>query len=906
MVFGVPSVAGLAEGGTKRSANRARARQGGDSCCWRSTVPCLVWSLLFSTILSLTLTSPCHAIQAATTRQALGFSPSQSTNSDAGTLPAANTGQKLLTDANTPNGQLRIPGQQPQSTLLQPQLPGSQLQGLGLQPPTSGMEPEKTDQEKKKEEEEEKPSRIELLMSGKGTKDTNDTSFDLKQYGYAVFQKSVSTFAPVSDVPVGPDYLIGPGDVFTINVWGRVDTRFTVAVDRNGQIVLPEVGALKVWGMRFGTLENYLYNEMSRKLSGFKMSVTMERLRTIQVFVVGEATTPGTYTISSLATVINALCAAGGPSKNGSLRKVRLVRNGGDCNDVDLYDFLMAGNRNSDVRLQDGDTIHIPLIGPVVAVAGHVKRPAIYEMARPMSLREALDLAGGATFAGWLQRIQIERVENHRRRIVADFNLSEQANPAEQNRTMAMIIQDGDLIKVLSIDDRRENVVTLEGHVVRPGIYEWKPGMRLREVLSSYDVMQPQPNPSEGEIIRLVPPDLHPTIVSFNLGKLMSGDESENIELAQYDTIHVFKWDERHVETVRVSGMVYEPNQYRLTPGMRLRDLVTRAGGLRKNAFLNTAEVTRSHITQNGMTTEQINIDLARALAGDPQQDILLEDYDYLVVRPIPELDFDQTVSIKGEVRFPGMYPIRRDETLSSIIERAGGYTNKAYLKGSVFTRDSAKEVQRRRLNQLANQIEESMLTGTEQKISGALDADTIKGQQAALETKKELLAKLKATEADGRVVIRMAPLEELKGSMNDIKLEDKDELVIPQTPGVVYIVGEVFNQTSLLYEEGGTVNYYLRRVGGMTQDADDKQVSVVKADGSVISKQQGNIGQAVSWDKSSNQWVFGGFNTMPLDPGDTIVVPKKLDRFLWMQTTKDVTQIMMQVAITVGIAFAI
>jgi protein involved in polysaccharide export with SLBB domain len=728
----------------------------------------------------------------------------------------------------------------------------------------------------------------------------------LQQFGYSVFRQKVSSFAPILNVPVGPDYVIGPGDTFTVTIWGRTDARYMLTVDRNGQIVLPEVGVLTVRGMKFGALDSYLHSEMSRKITDFKLSVAMDRLRTIQVFVVGEAATPGTYAVSSLSTVITALYAAGGPTKDGSLRKVRLMRSGGDANEIDLYNFLTAGDRRTDARLQDGDTILIPLIGPVVAVAGNVKRPAIYEMTRPMSLREVLDMAGGATFAGWLQRIQVERVENHQRRIVADFDLSEKANQDDQGRVMNMVVQDGDLVKVRSVDDRRGNVVKLEGHVVRPGQYEWRPGMKLRDILTSYDVVQPQPNLLDGAIMRLVPPDLHLMVIPFHLGKLMAGDEAENIELAQYDKVRVFKWDERHVESVRISGMVYDPNEYRLTPDMRVSDLVEQAGGLRKNAYLNRAEITRTHIAQGGMTTEQIDIDLGRAMEGDPQQNVALQDYDYLVVRPIPELKFDQTVTIEGEVRFPGTYPITRDETLSSLLARAGGYTNDAYLKGAVFTRQSAKEVQRRRLQQMVSQIEESMLTSAEQKIGAAADAETIKSQQAALETRKALVAKLSATEITGRVVVKMASLEELRGSSNDIKMEDKDTLTIPQTPGVVYVVGEVFNQTSLLYEEGATVNYYLRKVGGMTNDADTKQVSVVKADGSVISRQQDNVGQAVTWDKQANQWVFGGFMGLPLDPGDTIVVPKKIDKFFWLQTTKDITQIMMQVAVTVGIAFAI
>ncbi|MHC4519242.1 MAG: SLBB domain-containing protein, partial [Planctomycetota bacterium] len=406
-------------------------------------------------------------------------------------------------------------------------------------------------------------------------------------------------------------------------------------------------------------------------------------------------------------------------------------------------------------------------------------------------------------------------------------------------------------------------------------------------------------------IERLVPPDLHQTVVPFNLAKLLSGDGAENIALAQYDTIRVFRWDERNLRVATVSGMVFDPNQYRLVPGMRVSDLVDAAGGLRKNAYHRTAEITRRHISQEGMTTEKIDIELARALSGDPVQNILLRDYDHLVIRPIPDLEFDRTADVQGEVRFPGTYPIRRGEILSSLIERAGGYTERAYLKGAVFTRESAREIQRRRLDQLIKQIEESVLASTEEAIGGAVDAQTVQSQQAALGAKRELLAKLRASEITGRVVVRLGSLEEFRRSRHDIELEAGDVLTIPERPGVVHVVGEVFNETSLLYEDKGTVEYYLRRVGGMTKDADEKQVSVIKADGSVISKQQ-NRSKLVFWDSDYNQWFFGGFMNLGLEPGDTIVVPRKLDRFLWLKTTKDITQIVFQIAVAAGVVLAI
>ncbi|MBN1359608.1 MAG: SLBB domain-containing protein [Sedimentisphaerales bacterium] len=747
------------------------------------------------------------------------------------------------------------------------------------------------------------PSAVELLLSGRAPA---EVSTDLKQFGYDVFSRRVSTFAPVANVPVGPDYVIGPGDGFTVTLWGGVDAQIPLQVDRGGQVVLPEVGALKVWGMRFAELESYLQHELSRKYTNFKMSISMDRLRTITIYVVGEAAAPSSYTVSSLSTVISGLFAAGGPSKNGSLRNITLRRAGAEPNRIDLYDFLLGGDKSGDVRLQDGDTIFIPLIGPVVAIAGNVKRPAIYEMAQALTLKEALDLAGGVTFAGWLQRVQVERVQDHRTRIVADLDLAARDNPEGQAAALDTVLRDGDVVKVFAVAGPEQNVVFLDGHVLRPGKYEWKPGLRLREVLTSYSVLLPQPNTDYGEIERLVPPDLHPAIVPFSPARVLAGEDEANLPLEQFDTIRVFRWDEKTTQTVRISGMVFDPNQYRLVPDMRVTDLVDRAGGLQKNAYLRTAEITRRHISQDGMTTEKIEIDLAAALASDPEHDIFLRDYDYLVVRPIPELEFDRTAEIAGQVRFPGVYPIRQGENLSSLIDRAGGFTERAYLKGAVFTRESAREVQRRRLDEMVRQVEESVLATSEEVLSGATDAQTVEGQKASLATKQQLLARLQAAQVTGRVVIKLMPLEQFRDSAYNLKLEDGDTLTVPETPSVVYVVGEVFNPTSLLYEEGGTVNHYLRKVGGLTRDADEKQLSVVKADGSVVSKQQGNGRQGIFWDNEFNRWFFGGFTSLRLEPGDTIVAPRKLDRGLWIRNTKDITQIVFQIAVAAGVVLAI
>ena len=745
-------------------------------------------------------------------------------------------------------------------------------------------------------------SSVELLLAGQVPTDVNTV---LTQFGYNVFDQSGSMSTPLRNAPVGPDYHIGPGDGFTVTMWGRHSDQIEVIVGNDGKIALPEVGVLSVAGMTFEKLESYLDSELKRKFTDFKMHIAMGRIRTIQVYVVGEARILGTTTVSSLSTAINALFSAGGPTKNGSMRNIKIIQNGQPPVELDLYDFLMAGNRRNDTRLQDGDTISIPLIGPVVGIAGNVKRPAIYELKDELTLGQALDLAGGITYAGYLQRVQIERVENHKRRIVSDFDLSDSDSLSTLHSPLSTTVNDGDLIKVFPISGAEQNVVYLEGHVIQEGKYELKQGMRLGDILNN-NSFQPQVNMEYGEIQRLVPPDFHSIIVPFNLGQLLGGVESENHKLARFDTIRLFRWDERAKQGVSVSGMIYEPNEYRFISGMRLSDLVDSAGGLMKNSYMKIAEITRRHITQEGLTTEKIEIELGKAIAGDPDHNILLQDYDHLVVRPIPELALDLMVSIKGEVRFPGDYPIRKGERLSSLIDRAGGFTHEAYLRGAVFTRESAMAVQQERMDDLVQQLERSLLSSTEKSISGAIDSESAQVEAATLEAKQALVQKLQDAEIDGRVVITLKSLADFKGTKYDLDLENGDELSVPKEPGIVHVLGEVFNPTSLLYEEDQTIEYYMSRVGGMTKEAEKKQVSVIRADGSVVSMAQ-KSSRKLTWNKERKWWSAGGnFMGVHLDPGDTIIVPRKFDRVPWLRTTKDLTQIVFQIALAAGVVIAL
>ena len=415
---------------------------------------------------------------------------------------------------------------------------------------------------------------------------------ELKQFGYDFFLSKPSSFAPVADVPVGPDYVIGPGDSFTVTLWGRIEANFAVEVDRNGEISIPKVGVMKVWGLTFSQLQKALMGEISKYYKEFQMNVAMNRLRTIQVFVVGEASSPGNYVLSSLATVYHALIAAGGPSKTGSMRDVQLLRNGKVVESIDLYDFFLRGDRSKDVRLQSGDTIFIPVIGPTVGISGSVKRPAIYEIKGTVLLKDFVEMAGGVTFQGYLQRVQVERVEAHQKKVATDFNLSPEGK--DQPQPLATLLRDGDFIKIFPIYDQAENVVFLEGHVKRPGSFELKAGMKVSDLIPSYDALLPEPYLEHAEIQRLIPPDRRPETVSLNLGKMLQGDARHNLLLQNQDRVIVFaKANFKETPQVSISGEVSSPGKYRLVEKMRVRDLVFQAGNLKRSAYLQEAEITR-------------------------------------------------------------------------------------------------------------------------------------------------------------------------------------------------------------------------------------------------------------------------------------------------------------------------
>ena len=747
-------------------------------------------------------------------------------------------------------------------------------------------------------------SEIEAILSGKIP---STVSVDLAQFGYELFRATVSTFAPVTDVPVGPDYVIGPGDRFTIFVWGRIDLSHQVEVGRDGEISIPKIGVLKVWGLTFSQMRDYIIGQLSRYYKDFQLNLSMDRLRTIRVYVVGEAVNPGSYSLSSLSTVYNALFAAGGPSKRGTLRKIQLLRNGKAIRTVDLYEFLLKGDRSQDERLQSGDTIFIPVIGPVAGIAGNIKRPAIYELKGPMNLGELIELSGGVSPIGYLQRVQIERVVAHEKRIVEDFDLSSFAKGEARDPKLAVKLQDADLVKIFPIYPKTEKIVYLEGHVKRPGGYEIKEGMRVLDLIPSIKDLLPEPYLKYAYVVRLIPPDLRPSTLPVNLEKLyLHNDQGENIPLQELDRLLIFGLkDMREIPQVTASGELNKPAKFPWVENMRVKDLIYQAGNLKRSAYLAEAEITRLVKGGKEVASKLIYVDLNEVLKENPAHNIPLEEDDQLTIRQIPRWYVDKKVSVMGEVKFPGAYTYQKGERLSSVLERAGGFTPDAYLLAAFFTRESVRKVQEKRIQEFIEEQERELIKEGGRLTEGALSKDEAEQRQKAMAQKKELIARLKAATVTGRVIIKLAALEKFKGSEYDLELEDGDTFLIPPTPSSVLVMGRVYNANAILYSKDKPLNYYLSKVGGPAENADEKRIYLVRADGSVISRTQESL-FGFRWDPDTSRWASGGFMETPIGPGDTILVPEKFERIYWARELKDWTQILFQIAVAAGVIVAL
>jgi protein involved in polysaccharide export with SLBB domain len=722
----------------------------------------------------------------------------------------------------------------------------------------------------------------------------------LKRFGSDVFvNRDVSAISRGSsnrdtplDVPLGPDYVLGSGDTLTINMWGGVTQSINRTVDRDGRILLPEAGSLDIAGLPLERAQGLIEGTLQKQFRNVHVAVTVSRLRAVRVYVVGDVQRPGGYDISSLATPLSALYAAGGPTAVGSLRIVHHYRGKKLVDNIDLYDFLLHGIHGGSAYFESGDTLLVPPTGPQVAIFGAVKRPAIYELRESEStLLSIIDDAGGFTASASPGHITIDRIDANRQRETLTLNATGlETRTADRGATAVFPVEDGDRIYVAPILPYSQRVIYLEGHVVRPGRLPYSDGMRLSDVLRSFRDMLPEPA-AHGEIVRLVPPDLHAETISFNLPDVMIGNS--NVDLQPFDTIHIFGRYEVDAPKVTINGEVQRPGTYPLSSGMTAAQLVRMAGGFKRDALLDSADLSTYGVIDGNRVVESLGtIPIGAVVSGvDAKSDILLKPDDILTVRQITGWnDIGESVTIEGQVRFPGSYGFQEGERLSSVLRRAGGILPTAYPEGAILVRDQVREVEEKSREELIRQIETNSAAARLSPVLGSGDTggtlQLIKAQQ------DEVLTELKNHPPSGRMVIHIsADVDSWANTSADIELRRGDMLTVPKRPGFVIVTGQVYNATALTFTPNKTAGWYLSRAGGTNATANRKEIFVIRANGSVIGRHSGG-------------WFAADVLSTKLDPGDVVVVPQKIigASLLW-RNLLTTAQLASSIAITAAVA---
>jgi protein involved in polysaccharide export with SLBB domain len=681
----------------------------------------------------------------------------------------------------------------------------------------------------------------------------------IERFGMSLFRNGTGNADKLPmDVPIGPDYVLGPGDGVVLDISGGAPQRLPVVVDPEGKVNLPEGGTLMVAGSTLAGAERAIAQALSRRYNNPTVSLSLSRLRTIRVYVVGDVVRPGAYDISSQSTVLNALYAAGGPTEGGSLRLVRHNRGDKLISTIDLYDLILRGVRTDVRRLESGDTILVPTVGTQVVVDGEVRRPARYELLREETLAQVLELAGGIAPQGSLRQISIDRVEAHERHVQQTLPVAADASAAAVERALGEFrISDGDRVYVAPIRPYTEESVYLYGHVFRAGPYAFHPGMKLSELIASYSDLLPEPR-SQAEIVRLVGANRQPETIQFDIADVLDGKEAAP-ELRPFDVVRIFGRYAMDAPTVSIKGEVLKPGSYPLEAGMKVSELIRGAGGFTRSAFREQALVASYEIRDGrSVQTEQKEIDLRPG--GDGSAERLLKSNDVVIVRQIPGwADIGASVTVGGEVRFPGVYGIAPGERLSSVIRRAGGFLPDAYPQVAVLQRQQVRELNAQLRQQLITRIESTPSPLSRSEAKGESDPAREFDQQ-----KKEIVSRLKSEPEPGRLVIKISrQLEAWENTANDAPLCAGDSLLVPREPGFVLVHGQVNNTNAMIYVRGKTVGAYLRDAGGVTRYADAKGIFVIHADGTVAGR--------------SGTGLFHSQMGVPAGPGDLIVVPDKI-----------------------------
>jgi polysaccharide export outer membrane protein len=802
---------------------------------------------------------------------------------------------------------------------------------------------------------------IEALFGGR----IPPADLPLTQFGYTFFKPLEE--APIYSLPVTAEYVVGPGDELILYMWGDVfqlfetefEPVFTLFVDRDGKIFVPRVGVFHVWGATVSDVEDILQSALDAKVKGAHIKVTVGRLRVFPVYLVGEVNQPGSVLVNGLSTVIEALSLGGGVKKTGSLRDIVLRRRqAGKIEEIeiDLYSLFVQGTPEL-IPLREGDVIAVPPIGPVVGVSGNVKRPHIYELTYEKTVDEVLSFAGGILPSGNLQRIQVERFHKNMKKVVLDVPLGE-------NILGRFRLSDGDLLRVYPIYDKPENVVYLEGNVKNPGIYQHRGGMCLSELIRSAEDLLPETYLRYAEIIRRTGLDKKPVTVPFSMDEFLN--HTVNPELEPLDRVKIFS--RFSFPQIEIGGDVEAPGSYPFWEGITLRDILGTAvpkgdpqhlkvevvreekmevegepeyeeaiaepedlkgGVVRERKIQGEKQPEREERVQaeNQQGREEtIRIRNHRKreetieefvpvrviylydllILGEEDANIPLEPAMKLVVKPVEPGERVKSVTILGRVKQPGVYAIEKGDRLSDLIEKAGGFTPTAYPFGTVFLRESVREMQEERLKTTMLAIEEGLIRQTAEAES-RLTPEELQAIRLSIHRQRQILdnVRAKAELVLGRVSIAVPPeVEKLKTMNDDLLLEDGDEVYVPKLPDSTIILGEVYNPVALAHRPGKPIRYYLNEAGGLTKFSDTREIFVIKANGTVVSRRQKGFAWRKSWDTESKRFYFARkFEDIPLDPGDAIVVPSKVKiPILWRPLIRDVVQIAFQALSTVAI----
>jgi polysaccharide export outer membrane protein len=804
----------------------------------------------------------------------------------------------------------------------------------------------------------------------------------LEHFGAGIFRNGVGNSDKLPmDLPAGPDYVLGPGDGVSIDIWGGVAQRLQRVVDPSGRLALPEVGTVEVSGRTLGDVQRIVQAALRTQFHDVEADVSLARIRSVRVYVVGEVESPGPYDISSLSTPLNALYAAGGPTSRGSLRHLKLYRGNQLVQEVDAYDLLLHGVHNDLARIQSGDTIQVPAMGAQVTVDGMVMHPAVYELANEKTLAETLELAGGVLPSGTFRHIEVERVVAHQSHTMLQLDIPETSDEVATNKSLDNFkVQDGDKITISPILPYSEKTVYLDGHVFHPGKYAFREGMKLTDLIHSAGDLLPEPYREHAEVIRLKAPDYTPVVLAFNLGDALAGKE-QDLTLMPFDTVRVFgRYDFedpplvtvtgevrdpgdhltngatrlrdavylaggitpdaeladaqvfRHTEdgklevvnvdlkkaldddpkdnvllepkdrifihrnlskvdppTVVIQGEVARPGKYPMGEDMTAADLVRFAGGFKRGAYTEMADLTRYELVQgSNVAGETVEVPIAKAMASEPDTDVRLHDGDVLTIKQVAGWkDVGASIAVQGEVIHPGTYGIQEGERLSSILMRAGGLRADAYPYGVIFERKQVRQLEEENREQLIRQVR---IDGANLTQIPEQDEDQKMAKEAAVNQWQAALQRLQSAPPSGRLVIQISKdVKRWANTPADIQLRAGDVVYIPKKPNFVMVDGSVYNPTAVTFKPGKDAGWYLKQAGGPTNTANKKAIFIIRADGSVA----GGAGGLFS----------GGVERAALNPGDLVMVPEKA----FSGTTKWKTTLeSAQLAYAVGIAIQV